>query len=111
MRRRMSDFDTTLGMTGPTGCAYNYVVTANKPTNVSASVCGHFTSRSDLNLVLACVPQRPALHGSLHHEPRGRRHAQCDIFHRETCCRKSTRLEIWTLTADGLKVCRGGPSA
>ena len=53
-----SGFDTTLGMTGPTGCAYNYVVTANKPTNVSASVCGHFTSRSDLNLILACVPQR-----------------------------------------------------
>ncbi|XP_012942382.1 DNA damage-binding protein 1 isoform X2 [Aplysia californica] len=33
--------------------AYNYVVTAHKPTSVSNGVTGHFTSPSDLNLIIA----------------------------------------------------------
>lgn len=34
------------------GC-FNYAVTAQKPTGVLASLCGNFTSPTDLNLVLA----------------------------------------------------------
>ena len=33
--------------------AYNYVVTAQKPTTVSAAVVGHFTGQNDLNLIVA----------------------------------------------------------
>ncbi|CAG2066954.1 unnamed protein product, partial [Timema podura] len=33
--------------------AHHYVVTAHKPTAVSACVTGNFTSPSDLNLILA----------------------------------------------------------
>jgi DNA damage-binding protein 1 len=33
--------------------AYNYVVTAQKPTAVSAAVVGHFTGEKDLNLIIA----------------------------------------------------------
>lgn len=49
--------------------AFNYVVTAQKPTNVSRSVVGNFTSADDINLIIS----------------------------------KSTRLEIHTLSAEGLK--------
>lgn len=35
------------------GCMYNYVVTAHRPTNVQLSAVGHFTSTTDLNLILA----------------------------------------------------------
>ena len=35
------------------GCAYNYVVTANKPTVVTHSVVGNFTGTNTLDLVLA----------------------------------------------------------
>lgn len=34
------------------GCAYNYVVSAHKPTAVRHSVVGNFTSASDLNLII-----------------------------------------------------------
>lgn len=37
---------------GPVGCAYNYVVTAQKPTSVSHSVVGNFTGAEDLNLII-----------------------------------------------------------
>ena len=37
----------------PEGCAYNYVVTAHKPTNVSHSVVGKFTGPADLNLIIS----------------------------------------------------------
>jgi len=36
----------------------NYVVTAHKPTAVTHSVMGHFTSANDLNLVVAYVARR-----------------------------------------------------
>lgn len=35
------------------GCAYNYVVTANKPTVVTHSAVGNFTGTGNLDLVLA----------------------------------------------------------
>lgn len=35
------------------GCAWNYVVTAHKPTNVTQSVVGHFTSPKDINLIIS----------------------------------------------------------
>lgn len=38
---------------GPEGCAFNYVVSAHKPTAVQHSVVGHFTSPDDLNLVVS----------------------------------------------------------
>lgn len=34
------------------GCIYNYVVTAHKPSTVQQSAVGHFTSPTDLNLIL-----------------------------------------------------------
>jgi DNA damage-binding protein 1 len=37
--------------------AHNYLVTAHPPTAVTACATGHFTSPSDLNLVLAKVNQ------------------------------------------------------
>ena len=37
-------------------CAFNYVVTAHKPTNVTHSTVGHFTSAQDINLIISCVP-------------------------------------------------------
>lgn len=54
---------------GVGGSVYNYVVTAHKPTAVTHSICGNFTSPTDLNLIIA----------------------------------KCTRIEIHTLTADGLQ--------
>lgn len=33
--------------------AYNYVVTAQKPTAVNAAVVGNFTGAKDLNLIVA----------------------------------------------------------
>ena len=35
------------------GSAWNYVVTAHKPTNVTHSVVGHFTSPEDINLIIS----------------------------------------------------------
>lgn len=35
------------------GCQFNYVVSAHKPTAVNHSAVGHFTSASDLNLVIS----------------------------------------------------------
>lgn len=37
------------------GCAYNYVVSAHKPTAVRHSVVGNFTSASDLNLIIRYI--------------------------------------------------------
>ncbi|CAL5227828.1 g10856 [Coccomyxa viridis] len=51
------------------GSAWNYVVTAHKPTNVTHSVVGHFTSPKDINLIIS----------------------------------KCTRIEIHTLSPEGLK--------
>ena len=39
----------------PAGCSLNYVVTAHKPTAVTHSIVGHFTSADDVNLILSCV--------------------------------------------------------
>ena len=39
-----------------TGCMYNYVVSAQKPTAVNFSCVGHFTSASDINLVVGYSP-------------------------------------------------------
>jgi len=36
------------------GCVFNYHVTAHKPTAVTHSLVGHFTSPTDVNLVLGC---------------------------------------------------------
>jgi DNA damage-binding protein 1 len=36
-----------------TGCIHNYVVTAQKPTAVSHAIVGHFTSPTDINLIVA----------------------------------------------------------
>ena len=38
---------------GGEGCAFNYVVSAHKPTAVTHSLVGHFTAPQDLNLVIA----------------------------------------------------------
>jgi hypothetical protein len=35
------------------GCVHNYVVTAQKPTAVTHAIVGHFTSPSDINLIVA----------------------------------------------------------
>lgn len=35
------------------GCQFNYVVSAHKPTAVNHSAVGHFTSATDLNLVVS----------------------------------------------------------
>lgn len=35
------------------GCAYNYVVTAHKPTAVVTAVVAHFTAATDINLIVA----------------------------------------------------------
>lgn len=80
------------------GCAYNYVVSAHKPTAVRHSVVGNFTSASDLNLIIryrhaafvACASSLPAW-------------TYTDAAH-GTLCSKVTRLEIYTLTPEGLKV-------
>lgn len=37
---------------GSEGCQLNYVVSAHKPTSVQHSAVGHFTSATDLNLVI-----------------------------------------------------------
>ena len=37
---------------------WNYVVTAHKPTNVTHSCVGNFTSAQELNLIIAYVPFR-----------------------------------------------------
>lgn len=38
---------------GEEGCAFNYVVSAHKPTSVQHSAVGHFTSPTDLNLIVS----------------------------------------------------------
>ena len=38
---------------GSEGCIYNYVVSAQRPTAVTQSAVGHFTSPDALNLILA----------------------------------------------------------
>jgi DNA damage-binding protein 1 len=38
---------------GSEGCQFNYVVSAHKPTAVNHSAVGHFTSATDLNLVIS----------------------------------------------------------
>lgn len=60
-------------------CTMNYVVTAHKPTAVTHSVVGHFTSATDLNLVVACVPQPPSAESPRRVWVRGsrRRQASC----------------------------------
>jgi hypothetical protein len=40
-----------------TQCAFNYVVTAHKPTNVTQSVIGNFTGSTDINLIISCASQ------------------------------------------------------
>jgi DNA damage-binding protein 1 len=38
---------------GQEGAAFNYVVSAHKPTSVQHSAVGHFTAASDLNLIVS----------------------------------------------------------
>ena len=38
---------------GQEGAAFNYVVSAHKPTSVQHSAVGHFTSATDLNLIIS----------------------------------------------------------
>ncbi|KAL4855081.1 DNA damage-binding protein 1 [Chlorella vulgaris] len=38
---------------GQEGCQFNYVVSAHKPTSVQHSAVGHFTSATDLNLIIS----------------------------------------------------------
>lgn len=38
---------------GQEGAAFNYVVSAHKPTSVQHSAMGHFTSATDLNLIIS----------------------------------------------------------
>ena len=44
--------DEELARNGVTGCQYNYVVSAQKPTAVTHSAVGNFTSAESLNLIL-----------------------------------------------------------
>ena len=39
----------------PSSAAFNYVVTAHKPTAVAHSAVGHFTGPEDLNLIISYV--------------------------------------------------------
>jgi hypothetical protein len=86
---------------GMMDCSYNYVVTAQKPSNVTHSTVGHFTSPQDINLIISCAaPHRPTT--SARASPCFTRHTNspqpCSVF------RKCTRIEIHTLTPDGLQV-------
>ena len=38
---------------GGEGAAFNYVVSAHKPTSVQHSAVGHFTAATDLNLIIS----------------------------------------------------------
>jgi DNA damage-binding protein 1 len=40
-------------MASQQGCAFNYVVTAHKPTSVTQSIVGNFTSPTDVNLIIS----------------------------------------------------------
>ena len=40
---------------GSLPCAYNYAVTAHKPTSVAHSAVGQFTGPEDVNLILSYV--------------------------------------------------------
>ena len=79
------------------GCIYNYVVSAHKPTAVRHSVVGNFTSPADLNLIIR-------------HAPVPRKYLDLQILvmsrkkHAIAVCSKVTRIEIYTLTPEGLKV-------
>ena len=85
-----------MGSLGPQGAVYNYVVTAQKSTNVTCSAVGNFTSPEDINLLISCAYwlstaarlSYPPICGSLS----------------SPCCRKCTHIEIHTLTAEGLQV-------
>jgi len=58
---------------GMMDCSYNYVVTAQKPSNVTHSTVGHFTSPQDINLIISCAaPHRPT--ASARASPRLTRH-------------------------------------
>lgn len=59
------------------GGLYNYVVTAHKPTAVSHAAMGSFTSPTDVNLIIGCVPDqetRAGLAGLPQSPSRGRSH-------------------------------------
>ena len=38
---------------GQEGAAFNYVVSAHRPTSVQHSAVGHFTAATDLNLIIS----------------------------------------------------------
>ena len=48
----MAAMETDQGA-GQAGCMHNYVVTAQKPTVVTHAIVGHFTSPTDINLIVA----------------------------------------------------------
>lgn len=103
------------------GCMYNYVVSAQKPTSVTHSVVGNFTSADDLNLVVGCtqitapLPSFELLPLRIAADAFAGNCAGCCVrgmperpLSDAACtamCRKSTRIEIHTLTPEGLQVC------
>lgn len=115
---------------GTHGCMYNYVVSAHKPTNVTHSVCGSFTSSKDLNLIIGCVQLlehgRPLLRNSVllpagsafplytclltlpsAHTDAPSLQLQLPTLIPLQCpgpSRKCTRIEIHKLTEEGLQV-------
>jgi DNA damage-binding protein 1 len=60
--------------------AYNYVVTAHKPSSIKFSLTGNFTGPNDRNLIIGFV--------------------KCSIFF--YIRRKNNQLEIWTMTEEGI---------
>lgn len=106
------------------GGLYNYVVTAHKPTAVSHAAMGSFTSPTDVNLIIGCVPdQKKGSLAGLTQSPAGAvisvKGAAClelmfskpyvlasGQFSLPLTDRLFTRLEIHTLGANGLQVGR-----
>ena len=80
-------------------CAFNYVVTAHKPTNVTHSTVGHFTSAQDINLIISCVLPIVRMLTRSCCSTKGTLPTRMS-----TARRKCTRIEIHRLTPDGLQV-------
>ena len=92
------------GHAAPADCALNYAFTVQKATAVTHSVVGNFTSPSEVNLITACVERAAALPAAAQRRrlppPRP---PLTQSQPAPAMRRKFTRLEIHTLTADGLQ--------
>lgn len=73
----------------------HYVVSAHKPTVVTHSVVGRFTGTDDLNLIIAY-----ACWQNSHQRDIATYAAHAEAF---TFNRKTSRIEIYRLTAEGLQ--------